>query len=112
MHGRRTYAASTVPPVKGDSEKNVRGLRTAVGDEGFVGTAIKVRVVQIDVGKTMTRGGEVNHATAHTQKRRNPVDQHEVAEMICAELRLKTICRVAKGSCHHASVRDDRVQEL
>ena len=112
MHSGGTHAASTVAPVKRDGEKNVRGLRAAVGDERFVGRSLKIGIVQVYVGKTVTCGREVDQPAAFAQKRRNPVDQDKVAEMIGAKLRLKAIRRVAKGSGHHARVGDNHVEEL
>ena len=112
MHSGGTHAASTVALVKRDGEKNVRGLRAAVGDERFVGCSLKIGIVQVYVGKTVTCGREVDQPAAFAQKRRNPVDQDKVAEMIGAKLRLKAIRRVAKGSGHHACVGDNHVEEL
>jgi len=101
-----------VASVKRYSEENVRGLRTAVGDKRVVGGSLKVGVFKVNVGEAMTSRREVDEPAAFAQKRRNPVDQHKVAEMISAKLRLKTIRRVAEGCGHHACIGDNHVEEL
>jgi hypothetical protein len=56
MHGCSANATSTVSLVEGDCEQNVRRLRAAVCDEGIVGRALKIWVLQVDVGITVTCG--------------------------------------------------------
>ena len=75
MHSGGADAASTVAPVERDGEKYVRGFRAAVGDERFVGRSLKIGIVQIDVGITVTRGREVDQPAAIPEQRRNPVDR-------------------------------------
>src|SRR5260370_20979677 len=59
MHSGSTHPASTLAPVKRHAEKNVRGLGAAVGEERFVGCSLKIGIVQVYVGKTVTCGREV-----------------------------------------------------
>src|SRR5580698_5975962 len=91
MHSGSTHAASTVTPVKRHGEKNVRGLRAAVGDERFVRRSLKIGIVQVYVGKTVTCGREVDQSAAFAQKRRNPVDQDKVAEVVRSKLCFKAL---------------------
>ncbi len=112
MDSGRTHAALPMPLVESNGEENIRGLRAAIGEEWFVGSALKIGIVQIDVRNTMPPGRKVDQPAAFTEKRRKPVDEDKVAEMIGAELRFKTVHRVAKGSGHHACVRDNCVKEL
>src|SRR5579862_7780505 len=102
MHSGGTHSASTVALVKRDGEKNIRGLRAAVGNEWFVRRSLKIGIGQVHVGKPVTCGREDDQPAAFTQKRRNPVDQDKVSEMIGAKLCLKAIRRMAKRSGHHA----------
>ena len=94
MHRRRAHAARFVAPVELDGEQDIGGLGAAIGAELGIGRALEIRIVQIDVGKAMAGGGEVHQPRARLQQRGDPVDQHEMAQMIGAELRLEPIRRV------------------
>src|SRR4029077_13424484 len=60
MHSRGADATPAVAPVKRDGEKNVRGLRAAVGDERLVKRSLKIGIFKIYVGKAVTCGREVD----------------------------------------------------
>ena len=80
-----------MPPVELDGEQDVGGLGAAVGAELGIGRVLEVRVLEIDVGEAVARRGQVDQARAGLQQRRDAVDQHEVAEVVGAELGLEAV---------------------
>ena len=60
----------------------------------------------------MTGRGHVNQAPSPPNKRRNPVDQDKVAQVIRAELRFESIGCVAERCGHHAGIGDDYVERF
>ena len=60
MHGRRAHTTLTVPPVEGNSEEDIRRLRSAVGNEGLIRRPFKVGVLEIDVGVAVPRRREID----------------------------------------------------
>src|ERR1700733_8639049 len=54
MHGRCAYATFPMPLVESYGKKDVRCFRPAVSDKRLVRRPLKVRVLEIDVGETVT----------------------------------------------------------
>ena len=52
MHGRSAHSTLAVPLVEGDGEETICGLRPAIRDEGIIGRSLKVRIVEVDIGRT------------------------------------------------------------
>ena len=111
MNGGGADATAAMTLVEGNGEEDVRGLRSAVGDEGLVGRALEVGVFEVDVGITVACRGQIDEAAAGAQQRSDAVDEDEVAEMIGAELRLEAVGGAAEGSGHDPGVGDDDVEE-
>src|SRR5579872_5336434 len=55
---------------------------------------------------------EVNQASAGANQRGNAIDQYKMAEVVGAELRLKTVQRVAKWRGHDSCIGYDHVESL
>src|SRR5580658_1157784 len=100
VDGCRTDAAPAMPPVEGNREENVGRLRAAVSDERIVSGPLEIGVVEVHIGEAMSGRRKVNQASAGANQRGNPVYQDKVAQVIGAELRLKSVHRVAKWSGH------------
>ncbi len=90
---KRGGADSTilVAAVELDREQDVGGLRTAVGRPRAIGRALEIRIVEIDVGKLMAGRRQIDEPPARLDQRRDAVDQHEMTEMVGAELRLEPV---------------------
>ena len=82
---------SPVTFVECDREENIRRFGSAIGDERLIGRALKVGIVEVDVRVAMTGRRQVDQPPAIADKRRNPVDQDKVAEVIRPELRFKAV---------------------
>src|SRR6267142_2414293 len=78
-----------VTQVERYCKKDVCSLRSAVGNPWVVRSVLEVGVLKIDVGEAVPRGCEIDQPSAWSKKRRNPVHQYEVAEVIRAELRFE-----------------------
>ena len=52
-HG--AHAAVPVPFVERHGEEDIRRLRSAIGDEGLIRRALKVGILEVDVGIAVTR---------------------------------------------------------
>ena len=91
MHGRRPHPVALVAPVELDGEQDVGGLRAAIGAELGIGRALEIRIVEIDVGESVARRGQVDQARARLQQRGDAVDEDEMAQMVGAELGLETV---------------------
>jgi len=76
-----------MPVSRTQPQKDVGCLRAAVGNPWVVRVRSKLGVLKIDVGEAVPRGCEMISRPAWSKKRRNPVHQDEVAEVIRAELR-------------------------
>src|SRR5215467_11952805 len=99
-------------PVELDGEQDVGGLRTAVGDKRLVRRTLEVGIVQLHVGVAVARRRQVDQTAARLDERRDPVHEDEMAQMIGAELRFKTVQGLAKRRGHHAGVGDDDIERL
>src|SRR5215831_15031178 len=75
MHRRSSHATVAVPLVEGHGEEDVRGLRSAIGDERLVGRPFEVGIVEVDIGEAVTRRRQVDQPPACVKERRNPIDQ-------------------------------------
>jgi hypothetical protein len=60
----------------------------------------------------MAGRGQVDEPPAIADKRRNPVDQDKVAQVIRAELCFEAIGRVAERCGHHSGIGDDHIQRF
>ncbi len=60
----------------------------------------------------MAGRGQVHQPGARLHQRGDPVDQHEVAQVIGAELGLEAVRRLAERRRHDAGVGDDQVERL
>jgi hypothetical protein len=110
MHGRGAHTTLTVPPVEGNSEEDIRRLRSTVGKEGLIGRPFKVGILEIDVGVAVTGRRQVDQPSSGADKRRDAVNEDEVAQLIGAELCFKAVDGMAKRCGHHARVGDDHVE--
>ena len=95
MHGGRAEAFAFVAAIELDSEQDVRGLGAAVGAERGIFRVLKVGIVEVHIGKAVAGGRKIHQPRALVKQRRNPVHQHEMPEMIGAELGFETIRRLA-----------------
>jgi hypothetical protein len=93
-----------------DREQDVGGLGAAVGDHRIIRRALEIGIVEIDVRIAVAGGGDVHEPPARRDQCRDTIDQHEMAEMIGAELRLETFRGVAKGRSHNACIGDHGVE--
>src|ERR1700738_2666799 len=110
MHGRGAHTTLTVPPVEGNSEEDIRRLRSAVGNEGLIGRPLKVGILEIDVRLAVTGSRQVHQPTSGADKRRDAVNEHKVAQVIGAELCFKAVRCVSERCGHHARIGDDHVE--
>src|SRR5579864_4556781 len=110
MYGGGADTAFTVPVIEGNGKEDVGGLRAAIRDEGFILRALKVWILQVNVGITMACGGEVDQPSSGADERSNPVDEDEVAQMVGAELHLEAVLRVGKRCGHHPRIGDDYIE--
>src|SRR4029077_16384572 len=93
-----------VAQVERSRKKDGGRFGPAVGNPWVVRSALKVRVLKIDVGEAVPGRCEINQPSSSTQKRHNPVHQHEVAEVIRAELRLESILGMTEWCRHDTSI--------
>src|SRR5580704_9167492 len=110
MHGGRAHTTLVVSPVKGNSEEDIRRLRSAVGNEGLIGRPFKVWVLEIDIGEAVSGRRQIYQPPSCTNERRNPVDEYKVTQVIGAELRFKAVGGMAKRCGHHTCIRDDHIE--
>ena len=101
-----------VAPVELDREQDVGGLRAAIGAELGVGRALEIRIVQIDVGEAVAGRGQIDQPRARLQQRGDPVDEHEMAQVVGAELGLEAVGGLALRAGHDAGVGDDDIERL
>ena len=98
MDGCRTDAAPAMPLVEGHREENVGCLGPAVRNKRIVGRSLEVGVVEVHIGETMPGLREIDQASASGNQRGNAIDQYKMAEVVGAELRLKTVHSVPEWS--------------
>ena len=82
-----------VAAIECQGEQRVGGFRLTVGVPAIVGLVLKIRIREVDVVKPMGPGTQHDQSRRRPcpQKRREPVDQDEVAEMVGAELHLESV---------------------
>ena len=112
MDGCRKDAAPAMPLVEGHREQNVGCLGPAVCDERIVGRSLEIGVVEVHIGETMPGRCEVDQASASANQRGYAIYQHKMAEVVGAELRLKTVHGVPKWSGHDSCIGYDHVESL
>jgi len=110
MHRRSTYAALPIPLVESYSKKDVRRLRAAIGNERLIGRVLKVGILKVYVRAPVARGRHIDQASSRPDKRRNPLDQDKVAQVIGPELCFEAFGCVAERCGHHSSIGDDHIQ--
>src|SRR4030095_7568730 len=110
MHSCGAYTMLPVPVVEGNREQDVCRLRSAIRDKGFIWSPLKIGIFQVDIGVAVTRRRQIDQPPSRADERRNLVDEHKVAQVISAELRLKAVRRMAKGRGHHSGIGDDHVE--
>jgi hypothetical protein len=82
--------------VKRRREEDIRRLRPVVSNEGIVRRALKVEILEVDIGEAVTRGRQVDQPSSCADQRRDAVDEDKVAQVIGAELRFIAIGRTAE----------------
>src|SRR5690606_31804486 len=102
MHRNAANAAIAPAPVKLYREQHVCGLCATVSHPRLILGALEVRIVEIDIAAAVTGGGEAHESSACAQQRRNLIYEHEVPQVIGAELRLETILSLTERRRHHA----------
>src|SRR5579863_6748542 len=112
VDGCRTDAAPAMPLVEGNREENVGCLGPAVSDERIVSRPLEIGVSQLHIGEAMPGRREVDQASAGANQRSNSVDQYKMAEVVGAELSLKTVQRVPKWRRHYSCIGYDHVESL
>src|SRR6476659_4945933 len=112
MDGGGAHPAVAMPQVERYREKDVGCLRAAVGNPWVVRSVLEVGVLKIDAGVTVPCGCEVDQPSAWSKKRRNPVHQDEVAEVIRAELRFESILGVTEWCRHDTSIGNDHIKRF
>jgi hypothetical protein len=112
MYSRRTNASIAMTFVECDREEDVRRFGSAIGNERLIGRVLETWVLKINVRVAMPRRRQVDEPPAIADKRRNPVDQDKVAQVIRAELRFESIGCVAERCGHHAGIGDDHVERF
>src|ERR1700685_2047190 len=80
---------------------------------GLIRTPLKVGILKVHVRAAVTRRRHVDQASFRpNERRRNPVDQDKVAQVICAELCFEAVCRVPEGCWHHAGIGNDYIERF
>jgi len=110
VDGRGADAAFLVAAVELHREQDVGRLRAPVGDELGIGRVVEVGVLEIDIGEAVTGGRQVHQARARLHQRGDPVDEHEVTEVVGAELGFEAVRGHALGAGHHPGVGDHDVE--
>src|SRR5215472_516554 len=112
MNSRGAHAATPVTPVECNREEDIRRFRSSVRDKRFIGCALEVGIVQVYVRIAMPGRRQVDEPPAIANKRRKPIDQGKVAQVIRPELRFEAVGCVAEWCGHHARIGDDSVERL
>src|SRR5215471_5815616 len=110
MHSCSAHSTIPMTFVKSNRKQDVRCLRSTISNEGFIRGPLKIRILEIHRRESVTRRSQVDEASSSVDERRNPVDEHEVAQMIGAELRLKAVDRMAEWSSHHSRIGDYHIE--
>src|ERR1700739_2036253 len=112
MDGCRADATPAMPLVEANREENVGCLGPAVSDERIVSRPLEVGSAEIHSGDPMPARREVDQASAGTNQRSDPIDQNKMAEMVGAELRLKTVHGVPEWRGHDSCIGYEQVDSF
>jgi hypothetical protein len=66
----------------------------------------------IYIGEPVPGRSEIDQSSSRPQKRHNPVHQHEVAEVVRAELRLESIFGMIEWCRHDTDIGNDHIEGL
>lgn len=105
-------ATVLVAAVELDGEEDVRGLRAAIGHEGFVRRGLEVGVVEVHIRELMAGRREVDETSAGREQGGDAVDEDEVTEMVGAELGFEAVSSFPEWGGHDTSIGDDDVEGL
>src|SRR5437588_802518 len=112
MNSRGAHPAIPVTFIECNREEDVCRFRSAVGDKRFIGRALEVGIVHVYVRIAMTGRRQVDEPPSIANKRRNPVDQDKVAEVIRPELRFEAVGCVAERVSHQSRIGDHNIERL
>jgi hypothetical protein len=104
MDGSGSNPLVATARVEHNRKKDVGCLRTAVGNPRIVRSALEGGVFEIDVSEAVPRRCEINQPSSCPEKRRNPVHQYEMAEVIRAELRFESILSMTEWCRYDTSI--------
>ncbi len=96
MNRRCAHAPTAMAPIELHREQDVGRLRAAVGGKGLVARLLEARVFQIDIREAVPGRGQVDQPPAGAEQRGDAIHEHEVAEMIRAELALEAVGRAGR----------------
>src|SRR6267154_4318355 len=75
VHSGSAHAPVTVPLVEGNSKLDICRLRSAIGDEGVIGRAFKVGIVEVNIGVAVTGRRQVDETASFADQRSDAVDE-------------------------------------
>ncbi len=78
--------------------------------QALIGRTLEIRIVEIDVGNLMAGRRQIDEPRAGLHQRCDPVDQHEMAEMVGSELRLEPVRSLAEWRRHDAGVANHEIE--
>src|SRR5690606_15814657 len=103
-------ATATKAPIELHGEQCGGRLRPAIGYPGIIGLPLETRIVQVNVGDTVSLRRHDHQASAIEDQRFDAMDQGEMTKVIDPELEFETI----DGSCerrrHDPGICDDDVE--
>src|ERR1700730_11661700 len=88
------HAASLKPAIESHRVEDVCGLRTAVCGKRLIRSPLEIRIVKIDIAQLMTRRRKSDDSSARFEQGQEPIDEHEVPQVIGSELRLEAVMRL------------------
>src|ERR1700730_3129499 len=111
MNGEAPDTTVAIPRIQRHGEQNVGCLGRTIGLEFVVWPVLPVGIVEIDVEDLVAIRTEVDDARGSRiqQQRYQAPRQLEMAEVIDAQLKLKSVLRLLVRSEHHACVIDEDV---
>ena len=112
VHRVRVHTLRPVPTVELDRVEDVGGLRLPVRRHLRVLALLVVRVVPVDVRHRVAARAQ-HHDTrrrARDQQRQQAADEHEVAEVIRAEVQLEPVVGATERHRHDPGVGDQQVE--
>src|ERR1700733_8225106 len=110
MYRRPAYAITSMTPVESNGEEDIRSLGPPVGDPWVVRCPLKVGIFKVDVGEAVPGRREIDQTPSLADKWRDTVDEHEVPQMIGAELHFKAVRRMEKRRGHHSCISDAHIE--